>query len=70
MTFLATGNSVSKWWQVSWKYDVAEETTVQNKALLQLVTDKVCVMCILMKFVTYTLKYIGKTVENWIVEYI
>ena len=54
----------------SWKYDVAEETTVQNKALLQFATDKVCVIHILMEFVTHTLKSIGKAVKNWISEYI
>lgn len=54
--------------QASWKYNVTEEITVQNKALLQLAIDKVCVMYILMNFVTCT--YIGKTVKNWVLDYI
>lgn len=37
-------------WQGPWKYDVAEEATVKNKALLQFTTEKFCVMSILMKF--------------------
>lgn len=51
-----------------WKYGVSV-TTVKNKSLLQFTINKVCVICILMKFVSRFLKYIDRTIKNWILEY-